>query len=67
MYDLEAGPGEFNNLAGGKKYKKRVRAMHAALVKEIGEKPDKTEQRCRADYARGYSRSDKKKKKGKKT
>jgi choline-sulfatase len=29
---------------------------------EIGEHPDKTEQRCRADYARGYSRSNAKKK-----
>ena len=60
LYDLRTDPGEFNNLAGRKKYRRRVRAMHAALVKEIGEHPNRTEQRCRADYARGYSRPDKK-------
>ncbi len=60
LYDLRADPGEFNNLAGQKKYRRRVRAMHAALVNEIGEHPNQTEQRCRADYARGYSRPDKK-------
>ena len=67
LYDLQADPGEFDNLAGRKRYKKRVRAMHAALVKEIGEQPDRTEQRCRADYARGYSRSGGKSKKRKRT
>jgi choline-sulfatase len=67
LYDLESDPDEFNNLAGKEKYKKRVGLMHAALAKEIGEHPDTTEQRCRADYARGYSRSDGKRKKQKKT
>jgi choline-sulfatase len=67
LYDLESDPDEFDNLAGKEKYKKRLALMHAALVKEIGEHPDTTEQRCRADYARGYSRSDEKKKKQKKT
>jgi choline-sulfatase len=67
LYDLQADPGEFDNLAGRKEYKQRVSTMHAALVKEIGEHPDKIEQRCRADYARGYSRGDEKKKKKRKT
>jgi len=67
LYDLEADPGEFNNLAGRSEYENQVRAMHAALVEEIGEEPDETEQRCRADYARGYSRSDEEKTKKKKT
>jgi choline-sulfatase len=67
LYDLEADPGEFNNLAGRREYENQVRAMHVALVEEIGEDPDETEQRCRADYARGYSRSDEEKTKKKKT
>jgi choline-sulfatase len=62
LYDLKTDPGEFDNLAGRKKYRRRVRMMHAALINEIGEHPNDTEQRCRADYARGYSRRDKKKK-----
>jgi len=67
LYDLESDPGEFRNLAEQAKYKRRARAMHAALVRELGEEPDKTEQRCRADYARGYSRSGRKNKKKKRT
>ena len=63
LYDLEGDPGEFTNLAGQAKYKGQIRMMHSALVEELGEEPDKTEQRCRADYARGYKRSDSKKKK----
>jgi choline-sulfatase len=63
LYDLQIDPGEFNNLAYRKKYEQRVRAMHEALVKEIGEDPDKTERRCRADYAAGYQRSQTNKKK----
>ncbi|MCH7558764.1 MAG: sulfatase-like hydrolase/transferase [Planctomycetes bacterium] len=62
LYDLKTDPGEFDNLAGRKKYRRRVRMMHTALINEIGEHPNDTEQRCRADYARGYLRRDKKKK-----
>jgi hypothetical protein len=39
--------------------------MHNVLVKEIGDAPNKTEQRCRADYAVGYQRNDSRKKKSK--
>ncbi len=56
LYDLQSDPGEFNNLAVRDEYRERVEAMHRALVREIGEDPDETEQRCRADYARGYGR-----------
>ncbi|MFH1719630.1 MAG: sulfatase-like hydrolase/transferase [Planctomycetota bacterium] len=63
LYDLRSDPGEFNNLAGKAEYRDRIAAMHSALVKELGEHPDKTEQRCRADYARGYAREGAKKKK----
>ncbi len=56
LYDLQADPGEFNNLAGLSEQRDRVHAMHATLVRELAEEPDRTEQRCRADYARGYGR-----------
>ena len=65
LYNLKADPGEFNNLAVGSRYKQRLENMHAALVAEIGEEPDNTELRCRADYARGYNRSDTKENKQK--
>ncbi len=56
LYDLMHDPGEFTNLATLRGQKERVRAMHTALAKELGEHPDKIEQRCRADYLRGYGR-----------
>jgi choline-sulfatase len=66
LYNLKADPGEFHNLAGDSKHKRRIERMHAALVAELGEDPDKTELRSRADYAKGYQRPDvqKNKKKG---
>ncbi|HEO70969.1 MAG TPA: DUF4976 domain-containing protein [Candidatus Hydrogenedentes bacterium] len=57
LYDLDADPGEFVNLAAEPSQQERIEAMHAALVAEIGESPDDTELRCREDYARGYGRS----------
>ncbi len=68
LYDLTNDPGEFTNLALADEDKNhdRIDAMHAALVAEIGESPDVTEQRCRADYAKGYNRTDAKPKKKKK-
>jgi len=56
LYDLANDPGEFNNLAQSVEQEDRVGAMHTALVREIGEDPEETERRCRADYARGYGR-----------
>jgi len=62
LYDLEADPGEFTNLAARPEHKARIEQMHAALVKELREDPDETEQRCRAEYAKGYGRAPKLKK-----
>ena len=56
LYDLSKDPGEFKNLADQSEFADRVTAMHTFLVRELGENPDETEQRCRADYAAGYSR-----------
>jgi choline-sulfatase len=56
LYDLGADPGELDNLAGRPEQRARIEALHAALVREIGEDPDETELRCRAEIARGYGR-----------
>lgn len=54
LYDLKADPGEFHNLAGRPEQAALRDKLHAALVKELGEDPEKTEQRCRAETAKGY-------------
>jgi len=57
LYDLLFDPGEFDNLAGQRRHSGRIRQMHEALAREIGEDPEMTERRCRSDYTRGYSRN----------
>ena len=56
LYDLATDPGEFKSLADDPTQKERIASMHARLVAEVGEDPDETELRCRADYAKGYGR-----------
>jgi choline-sulfatase len=65
LYNLQADPGEFHNLAGNAGEKARVERLHAGLVKELGEDPEAAEKRCRADIAKGYSEAPKGKKKKK--
>ncbi len=65
LYDLVADPGELNNLAGKPEFAEKLSFLHANLVEELGENPDKTEERCRKDYAAGYARDDLKGKKRK--
>lgn len=59
LFDLQSDPGEFDNLVGRDEYKERMDELHEALVKEIGEDPDMTEQRCRAEYSKGYTQRNK--------
>jgi choline-sulfatase len=56
LYDLKADPAELTNLSDRPEQKDHLEKLHATLVKELGEDPDKTELRCRADYAKGYGR-----------
>ena len=56
LYNLVDDPDELTNLADAPAHAERIAAMHRAMVEELGEEPDATEQRCRADFARGYDR-----------
>jgi len=56
LYHLKNDPAELHNLAGDPAQQERIKRMHALLVEQLGEDPDRIEQRCRADLARGYER-----------
>ncbi len=56
FYDLSADPAELKNLASDAKYGAQIEQMHKAILRETGCDPDETEQRCRAEMARGYGR-----------
>lgn len=54
LFNLKNDPGELKNLAVNPEYAALAEQLHARLIKEIGEDPDKTEQRCRLENAKGY-------------
>ena len=49
LYDLTADPDEFDNLAARPEHRDLIGRLHATLLQELGEDPEETEQRCRAD------------------
>ena len=63
LYDLKSDPGEFHNLAARPEQAALIKKLHSALVKELGEEPEVTERRCRADCAKGYGDAPKGKRK----
>ena len=65
LYNLKADAAELHNLAAQPAHSQRMDSLHGALVKELGEHPDETEARCRAENAKGYGEDLKKGKKGK--
>lgn len=56
LYNLKDDPGEFNNLANDPEHAQLMESIHQRMLDELGEHPDETEQRCLADYAKGYGR-----------
>lgn len=50
LYDLRNDPQELHNLSADLQQAERIQAMHAALVKETGEDPEKTEANWRAGF-----------------
>ncbi|GMW03795.1 MAG: hypothetical protein AMXMBFR84_49290 [Candidatus Hydrogenedentota bacterium] len=54
LFDLSVDPDELTNLALHPDRLGDMDRLHAKLVKEVGEDPEETEHRCRADLAKGY-------------
>lgn len=52
LFYMPDDPGEWNNLADDPAQQERIEQMHAAMVTELGEDPQDTEARARADFAR---------------
>ena len=47
-------PGEWHNLAYEPEHATRIERMHRSLVEELGEEPNQTELRARAELDHGY-------------
>jgi choline-sulfatase len=57
LFNLEADPNEFTNIANDPKNAKLIAYLHQRLVKEVGADPNITEQRARQQLAAGYPES----------
>jgi choline-sulfatase len=55
LFDLVVDPHELHNLAAQPDQASRIAAMHKKMIKEAGGDPEETEQRSRAQLAKGYS------------
>lgn len=54
LFDMQADPSEFHNLAGNPEHADLIAKLHTRLMRELGEEVDKTEQRARMQLAKGY-------------
>ena len=55
LFDMETDPQEFSNVAADPKHADLIAKLHQRMVKEVGGDVDQTEQRARAQLAKGYS------------
>ena len=55
LFDLADDPEELHNLAYDVDHRDRVRAMHAAMVAELGRDPEEIEAQARKEGAQGYA------------
>ena len=54
LFDMRADPSEFNNLADDPQNADLILKLHARMTRELGGDVDTTEQRARAQLAKGY-------------
>ncbi len=54
LFNMKADPDEFHNLASDPDHADLIAKLHARMVKEVGGDIDETEQRARAQLAKGY-------------
>ncbi|HWB54990.1 MAG TPA: sulfatase-like hydrolase/transferase [Tepidisphaeraceae bacterium] len=59
LFDVSSDPKEFHNLAADLRHQQLIAEFDKRIIQEIGEAPDKTEQRARRELKNGYHRTDK--------